>query len=942
MRSRRALSFLVAVMFILTATIVPGNITVAARKQLSVQASAPSGPTLNAPANAANGVSTSPTLSVGVSDTDGGALTVTFFGRPYASGNFTQIAQNTGVPSGSNSTTSWTSLGAGQRFEWYVTVSDGTSTTNGTTWTFNTTAATDPVFVGAGDIADCTRTQDEATAAIVTGVQGAVWTAGDNAYQSGTSTEFTNCYEPSWGGAIKARTRPIPGNHDWATGNLNGYNGYFGAAATDGNGKSYYSYNIGSNWHVVNLDTECASITGGCAAGSPQELWLRADLTANSTRNVVAIWHKPRFSSSTTNLTDLQPFYTDLYEFGVDLLLQGHDHVYERTAPMNASGAADATYGVRQFTVGTGGAGASGFGSILATSQARNAGYGVLKLTLHATTYDWAFLPIAGSTFTDTGSGNVHAAPPDSNAAPVAAADSYSTATNTAKVQAAPGVLANDTDADSDPLTAVLVSNVTHGTLSLNANGGFTYTPTAGYSGADTFTYKANDGTADSNVATVSLTIGGSGAAFQPLVPLAASASTSDKPQSKLWQYGGSWWMVAPSSSASPSGTWIWKLGADLTWAPALRLSSRTDTHGDVRAIGDVSHILLYGSSPELYSVHFNTSTNTYEPWSSRPTATPISLPNSETATIDVDSTGEMWLATESGSSLNVYHSPSPYTAFSGPISLASNINDDDIGVVTALPGKVGVLWSNQATRRFGFKVHVDGAAANSWSADEVPASQSADDSLGAAFGMADDHLNVAVSSDGTLYAAVKTSYDNAAYPKIALLIRRPNGTWDDLYEVDRAGTRGLVVINEAANLLRIIYTSAEGFNPIVYKQTALSSINFGARQTLMTSSFNDVSSTKQNWTDSLVVVASNSSNSIGGVIFGSPGSSNADPVAVADSYTTAPDTALVQSAPGVLANDTDADADALTAVLVSDVSHGTLSLNANGGFTYTPTAGYS
>jgi VCBS repeat-containing protein len=150
------------------------------------------------------------------------------------------------------------------------------------------------------------------------------------------------------------------------------------------------------------------------------------------------------------------------------------------------------------------------------------------------------------------------------------------------------------------------------------------------------------------------------------------------------------------------------------------------------------------------------------------------------------------------------------------------------------------------------------------------------------------------------------------------------------------------VVINEAANLLRIIYTSAEGFNPIVYKQTALSSINFGARQTLMTSSFNDVSSTKQNWTDSLVVVASNSSNSIGGVIFGSPGSSNADPVAVADSYTTAPDTALVQSAPGVLANDTDADADALTAVLVSDVSHGTLSLNANGGFTYTPTAGYS
>ena len=140
-----------------------------------------------------------------------------------------------------------------------------------------------------------------------------------------------------------------------------------------------------------------------------------------------------------------------------------------------------------------------------------------------------------------------------------------------------------------------------------------------------------------------------------------------------------------------------------------------------------MTHILLHGPSPELVSVQYKSTGNTYEPWSSRPAATPVSLPNSEIATIDLDSTGRMWLATENGANLNVYYSDAPYTSFSGPVTLANNINDDDIGVVTALPnGTVGVLWSNQTTQRFGFKVHVDGQAPATWSADEVPASGSA------------------------------------------------------------------------------------------------------------------------------------------------------------------------------------------------------------------------
>ena len=170
--------------------------------------------------------------------------------------------------------------------------------------------------------------------------QGNVWTAGDNVYPEGTTlSNWTNCYEPSWGGAIKARTRPTPGNHDWGTNQpgpdeLDAYFTYFGAAATDADGKSYYSYDIAdSNWHIVNLDSECQLVPGGCDEGSPQELWLRADLAANSTENVIAVWHKPRFSSGVTNYAALQPLYEALYDFGVDILLVGHDHIYERLAP---------------------------------------------------------------------------------------------------------------------------------------------------------------------------------------------------------------------------------------------------------------------------------------------------------------------------------------------------------------------------------------------------------------------------------------------------------------------------------------------------------------------------------------------------------------------------------------------------------------------------------
>ena len=163
------------------------------------------------------------------------------------------------------------------------------------------------------------------------------------------------------------------------TENLDGYFGYYGANATDAGGKSYYSYDIaGSNWHVVNLDSECQLVPGGCAAGSAQEMWLEADLAANSSKNVIAMWHKPRYSSGATNYQALQPLWDDLYAAGVDILLDGHDHIYERFAPMKSGAtladppSADADLRDPPVHCGTGGEAHHGLATTLPTSEIRN------------------------------------------------------------------------------------------------------------------------------------------------------------------------------------------------------------------------------------------------------------------------------------------------------------------------------------------------------------------------------------------------------------------------------------------------------------------------------------------------------------------------------------------------------------------------------------------
>lgn len=338
-----------------------------------------------------------------------------------------------------------------------------------------------------------------------------------------------------------------------------------------------------------------------------------------------------------------------------------------------------------------------------------------------------------------------------------------------------------------------------------------------------------------------------------PLVSVNTSADTSAKPQSKIWQHDGTWWTVLPSTSVSPSGTWLWRLEDDGHWSNVLRLSSRTDTHADTVALGDVAHALLFGSATELVSVEY--VGGTYVPWPQRPTLTPVALPGAETATIDVDSTERMWLSTESGSKVTVYYSDPPYTSFQGPVILASNIGADDITVVTALPnGTVGVFWSNQTTKRDGFRLHHDDDPPDAafWGPDEVPASQSANQIPGGL--LADDHMNTAVASDGTFYASVKTS---ASAPEMILLVRRPNGQWDNLYVVDQHGTRPNVLLNEQAGTIQVVFTTASGGGDIVMRESKMSPIAFGPRRTLMSGNLSNVTSTRLNWADATVIIAS-------------------------------------------------------------------------------------
>lgn len=257
-------------------------------------------------------------------------------------------------------------------------------------------------LIAAGDIARCDLDGDEQTAALVKGLSGTVLTLGDSAYDRGSPKEFAECYDPSWGQFLE-RTWAVPGNHEHDTPDAAGYFGYYGDRAGPA-GRGWYALRLG-DWHVITLDSECRP-AGGCEAGSEQVEWLVAELADRPSACTIVAFHKPRFSSGERgDERSVEPLWRLAVAAGVDVILNGHEHSYERLGPMDADGRPDAA-GVTVFIVGTGGAPLRGFPSIEPASQVRiDDHHGVLELQLGDGSFDWAFRSAPDGSVRDEGSG---------------------------------------------------------------------------------------------------------------------------------------------------------------------------------------------------------------------------------------------------------------------------------------------------------------------------------------------------------------------------------------------------------------------------------------------------------------------------------------------------------------------------------------------------------
>lgn len=264
----------------------------------------------------------------------------------------------------------------------------------------------DPVLIGAGDVAACGRPGSSQTAALLAANPGTVMVLGDGAYPDGALTDYQTCFDPVWG-QFKSQIKPVTGNHDYLTTGAAGYFDYFGAAAGDPT-KGYYSYTLGA-WHIIVLNSNCVQV-GGCNPGNPQETWLKADLAAHPAKCTLAMWHHPLFTSGTTpGNFHLDTLYQDLYNAGVDVLVTAHDHNYERFAPQDAAGTLDRTRGIVEFVAGSGGSDHTPFVLPMQPNSVTGdaVDFGVLKLTLHATSYTWQFIPVSGS-YSDSGTAVCH------------------------------------------------------------------------------------------------------------------------------------------------------------------------------------------------------------------------------------------------------------------------------------------------------------------------------------------------------------------------------------------------------------------------------------------------------------------------------------------------------------------------------------------------------
>jgi hypothetical protein len=356
------------------------------------------------------------------------------------------------------------------------------------------------------------------------------------------------------------------------------------------------------------------------------------------------------------------------------------------------------------------------------------------------------------------------------------------------------------------------------------------------------------------------------------ITPVSTTVTTGEKPQSKVWLYDAIWWAVF----SDDTGVWISRLDND-HWTHVLNLSTNPNVKADyeLQDDGAVVHILLFdGANSQLTSVEYDTEApDGYQPWSSR--TTPVDVPVSseaETATIALNTAGRLWVAFDTDTKIRVVYSDAAdnFSTWSSPVDIASGVDPDEICAIATFTdntgAKTGVIWSDQNNQVFGFVTNQDGTDPTSWSTDEEPGSGSVLD-LGA--GLADDHVHFAVGSDGTLYTAIKTGFDAPGATAVGMLVRRPDGTWEDLYKVSEAGTRPIVVLNEALGQVMVIYTEADSGGAIRYKVSDTGTVAFDTEKTILTgATLNNPSSTKQIFVHELVVIAASDADEVHGVFF--------------------------------------------------------------------------
>ena len=402
-----------------------------------------------------------------------------------------------------------------------------------------TAVGSDPVIAAAGDIA-CDPANSNYNAGLGTATscrqqytsdlladQGlaAVLPLGDNQYEDGALLKYQTVFHATWG-RVDPIIRPVPGNHEYAPGAA-GYFDYFdGINQSNGpageRGKGYYSVDVGT-WHLIALNSNCGAIdagsaSDGCAAGSPQELWLKSDLALHTNSCLLAYWHHPLFTSAWVgSATSMRPIWQDLYDAHADVVLNGHAHAYERFALQDPNGLADAAHGTREFVVGTGGEDHHAFNATPAdNSEVRNSDtFGVLDLTLHPRSYNWQFVPEAGATFTDTGSYSCHN-PQPAPAAPSIAAPADNSYSNT-------GTVALSGTAEANSTVTVYDGATSKATTTANYSGSWSKTLSSVADGAHSYTATATDAASNTSPPSTAVTV---------TVDTASPSSSASSPQS--------------------------------------------------------------------------------------------------------------------------------------------------------------------------------------------------------------------------------------------------------------------------------------------------------------------------------------------------------------------------------------------------------------------------